>query len=149
MSKPTIEELQGEPLLVAYQFDHDLERIRKAVGESTPHIGGGVSAKRAEETIAKWNAGRIPVLLAHPATIAHGVNIQDSGHHVCWFSPTWDFEHHDQFIRRIWRQGQKSSRVVVHYIVAKGTIDEVILKVLRSKERTQTALFEALKQIDN
>lgn len=142
-----VEELQGTPLLVAYEFDHDLQRILKVLGKDTPYIAGGVSTKKADSLIARWNGGDLPVLLAHPATLAHGVNLQGAGNHVCFFSIPWDFEKYDQFTRRVWRQGQKEERVIVHHIVARGTIDEVILKVLRGKERTQTALFDALKEL--
>ena len=140
-----VEELQGNPLLIAYEFLHDLGRIRTALGDSIPFIGGGVPAKRGSEIIAQWNRGEIPVLLAHPATLAHGVNLQQVGHHICWYSLPWDLEWYLQFNARIWRQGNKAKRVFVHHIVARGTIDEVVLKVLEQKEKTQTALFDALK----
>lgn len=142
-----VEELQGEPVLVAYDFEHDLERLKEVLGKDTPHIGGGVSAKKGEDICCAWNRGEIPVLLAHPATLAHGVNLQEVGHHVCWHSPTWNYEHRDQFIRRVLRQGNKSKRVIVHNIIARNTIDEIILGVVKSKEREQGALFSALKEL--
>jgi SNF2 family DNA or RNA helicase len=141
-----IEELQGNPLLVAYEFLHDLDRIKARLG-SLPHIGGGVSAKVGGDIIQRWNQGSIPVLLAHPATLAHGVNLQQVGHHICWYSLPWDLEWYSQMIARIWRQGSTAKRVFVHHIVARNTIDEVIVKVLRQKEKTQTALFDALKAL--
>ena len=139
-----IDELQGEPLLVAYDFEHDLDRLKKALGD-VPHVGGGVSTKRGKEIEDKWNRGEIPVLLAHPQSIAHGLNLQEAGHHVAWYALTWDFELYDQFIRRVRRQGQKSKRVFVHHIIASSTIDEVILLALKSKDRGQQALFQALQ----
>jgi SNF2 family DNA or RNA helicase len=142
-----IEELQGSPLLVAYDFEHDLDRLREKLGKDVPYIGGGVTAKRSAELERAWNAGHLPVLLGHPQAMAHGLNLQEVGHHVAWHSMTWDFELYDQFIRRIRRQGNKSKKVFVHHILAKGTIDEIMLQALRSKNRGQNALFDALKKL--
>lgn len=142
-----IEELQGSPLLVAYDFEHDLDRLRERLGKDVPYIGGGVTAKRSAELEKAWNAGELPVLLGHPQAMAHGLNLQEVGHHVCWHSLTWDFELYDQFIRRVLRQGNKSKKVFVHHIIAKGTIDEVVLSALKSKRKGQNALFDALKKL--
>lgn len=142
-----IDELQGSPLLVAYDFEHDLDRLRMKLGDDVPYIGGGVTAKRSAELEKAWNAGRLPVLLAHPQAAAHGLNLQEVGHHVCWHSLTWDYELYDQFIRRVLRQGNKSKKVFVHHIIARGTIDEAILAAVRSKRRGQNALFDALKKL--
>ncbi len=142
-----VDELQGNPVLVAYDFEHDLDRLRRVLGTDTPHIGGGVSAKRSSELVTAWNRGDLPVLLGHPQSIGHGLNLQDAGHHVVWHSLTWDFELYDQFIRRVWRQGSRASRVFVYHIVARNTIDEIVLKALRSKKRGQDALFAALKEL--
>lgn len=142
-----IEELQGSPLLVAYDFEHDLDRLREKLGADIPYIGGGVSAKRSAELEAKWNAGKLPVLLGHPQAMAHGLNLQEVGNHVCWHSLTWDYELYDQFIRRVLRQGNKSKKVFCHHIMAKGTIDEAVLYALKSKRKGQNALFDALKNL--
>lgn len=142
-----IEELQGSPLLVAYDFAHDLDRLRERLGKDVPYIGGGVSAKRSAELERAWNAGQLPVLLGHPQAMAHGLNLQEVGHHVCWHSLTWDFELYDQFIRRVLRQGNKSKKVFVHHIIARGTVDEVVLAAVKSKRKGQNALFEALKNL--
>lgn len=142
-----IEELGGKPALIAYEFDHDLERLRGRFGKDTPYIGGGVPQRRFREIEDEWNAGKIPILLAQPQSVAHGLNLQGTGAAVIWHSLTWDLENYEQLIRRVWRQGQKE-RVVVHHIVARDTIDEVILKVSAAggkKDRTQQALLEALK----
>ena len=139
-----IEELGGKPCLVAYEYKHDLDRLRKRFGADVPYIGGGVSAGRFREIEAAWNAGTIPILLAQPQSVAHGLNLQGTGAAVIWHSLTWDLEVYEQFVRRVWRQGQKE-RVVVHHIVAKGTIDEVIMKMLTKKDKTQRALLDALK----
>jgi len=139
-----IEELSGRPALVAYEYKHDLDRLRRRFGDATPYIGGGVSATRFREIEADWNAGRLPILLAQPQSVAHGLNLQGTGAAVILQSLTWDLEVHDQFIRRVWRQGQKE-RVIVHHVVAKDTIDEVIMRMVASKDRTQRALLDALK----
>lgn len=140
-----VDELQGEPLLVAYDFEHDLARLKRRLGEKTPHIGGGVSSKRAQEIETNWNAGKVPVLLGHPQALAHGLNLQGSGFHVAWHSLTWNYELYDQFIRRVYRQGQKARTVFVHQLVAVDTIDVAIRSALASKHKGQQALFTALK----
>jgi SNF2 family DNA or RNA helicase len=142
-----VEELQGKPALIAYEFDHDLDRLRRRFGEDTPYIGGGVTQSRFREIEKEWNEGKIPILLAQPQSVAHGLNLQGTGAAVIWHSLTWDLENYEQLIRRIWRQGQKE-RVVVHHIVARGTIDEVVMRSAAAggkKDRTQQALLEALK----
>lgn len=140
-----IDELQGSPLLVAYDFEHDLERIKKRLGKDVPYIGGGVSVKRSTELAELWNAGKLPVLFGHPQSMGHGLNLQEAGCHVCWHSLTWNFELYDQFVRRVLRQGNTSKRVFVHHILAKGTIDYAVLEAVRSKCKGQNALFQALK----
>jgi SNF2 family DNA or RNA helicase len=142
-----IDELQGSPLLVAYDFAHDLDRLREKLGQDVPYIGGGVSAARSAELEQLWNAGKLPVLLGHPQAMAHGLNLQEVGNHICWHSMTWDYELYDQFIRRVLRQGNKSKKVFVHHIMARGTIDEVVLASVKSKRRGQNALFDALKKL--
>lgn len=140
-----IDELNGAPALVAYEYDHDLDRLRSVLGKDTPHIGRGVSPKRSAEIELAWNRGDIPVLLGQPASIAHGLNLQQSGNHIIWHSLTWNFEYYDQFNRRIRRQGSKHSKVFVHHLVAVDTVDELKLMALNSKFRTQKDLFDALK----
>lgn len=142
-----IDELQGSPLLIAYEFEHDLARIRKALGKDTPAIGGGVSPKKAGELVRRWNKGELKVLCGHPAAMSHGLNMQGSGHHICWYTPTWNLEHYDQLNRRVWRQGSKAKRVTVHRILARSTIDEVIVNMLNRKRAGQNALFQALKKM--
>ncbi len=142
-----VEELQGQPLLVAYDFNHDLERIRARLGDA-PHLGSGMSGREAQAIEKAWNRGEVPVLLGHPQSVGHGLNLQGSGcRHVCWYSLTWDFELYDQFIRRVRRQGAKTDRVFVHHIIAKNTVDQNILWALRRKDKTQRALLDALKQL--
>ena len=142
-----IDELQGSPLLVAYDFEHDLDRLRLKLGKDVPYIGGGVTAKRSAELERQWNAGHLPVLLGHPQAMAHGLNLQEVGHHVCWHSLTWNYELYDQFIRRVLRQGNKHRKVMVHHLIARGTIDEIVLAAVGTKRVGQNALFEALKKL--
>lgn len=140
-----IEELQGSPLLVAYDFNHDLDRLKTKFGKDLPYIGAGVSAKCEEELIHAWNSGKLPVLYGHPQAIGHGLNLQEAGHHVCWLSLTWDYELYDQFIRRVYRQGNRHQHVFVHHIVARGTVDEIVMVALGRKAKCQQALFDGLK----
>ena len=140
-----IDELEGQPTLVAYEFHHDLARLKKALGKDTPHIGGGVSQKRQKEIIRQWNAGEIPVLLGQPSSMSHGLNMQSAGRAVIFHSLIWDFEAYDQFIKRVWRQGQEE-RVFLYHIAARGTVDEVILQRLKEKNFTQQTLFRELKK---
>lgn len=139
-----IEELQGSPLLVAYDFEHDIDRLRTKFGKDIPYIGGGVPAKRFEELERLWNQGKLPVLFVHPKSVAHGLNLQESGFHVAWHSMTWDYEEYDQLIRRIRRQGSKARRVFVHHLIARNTIDETMLWSVRNKAKGQSALYDAL-----
>ena len=138
-----VEELSGKPALVAYEFQHDLDRLQKAFPDA-PYLGGGVTSKRQREIEDAWNAGALPVLLVQPQSAAHGLNLQGTHAAIIIHSMMWDLENYDQLIRRVWRQGQKE-RVVVHHIVAKRTVDEVIMKGLDKKDRTQKALLNALK----
>jgi SNF2 family DNA or RNA helicase len=140
-------ELQGSSLIIAYDFKHDLARLLKRLGKDTPYIGGGVSIKKSKAIEDAWNAGELPVLLGQPQSIAHGLNLQKgSAHHICWFTLTWNYEHYDQFIRRLRRQGNKALRVFVYHILARGTVDEAVLLSLQRKEGGQMALFNALKE---
>lgn len=139
-----VEELEGQPALVAYEFHHDLERLQKAF-PGAPHIGGGVSPKKALEIQKAWDAGDVPVLLGQPQAMAHGLNLQKGGRAVIWHSLTFNYEDYDQFNRRVYRQGQ-ARRVFVYHLVARDTVDEVILnEALPRKGGTQGDLFRALK----
>lgn len=141
-----VDELNGTPALVAYEYGHDLDRLRKVLGSDTPYIGGGVTPAKAAGIETAWNRGEIPVLLGQPQSIAHGLNLQNAGNHVIWHSLTWNFENYDQFIRRVRRQGSKHKRVFVHHIIAKDTVDEIKLMALNRKFRTQKDLFDALNR---
>jgi len=135
--------LNGKPCLIGYHFRHDLERLQKLFPDA-PFIGSGVKDKDLTGIIDKWNNGDYPVLLAHPQSAGHGLNLQGTGHAVIWFSNTWSLEIYDQFIRRLWRQGQRNN-IVVHQIIAKDTIDEAIVTAIGSKDKTQQALMNAVR----
>lgn len=143
------EELEGQPMLIAYDFKHSLLRLKERFGDNIAFIGGGTSDKDAAKYKLQWIEGKLQFLFAHPASVAYGLNLQFWGdtfpRHVCWFDPTWDYEHYDQFIRRIRRRGNKMKSVFVHHIVAEDTLEERMLSVLGGKRRTQNDLYAALK----
>ena len=131
-----IESMNGKPLLVAYWFKHDLERIRKWFE---------IREIKSSEDISDWNSGKIPVALVHPASAGHGLNLQSGGSTLVWFGLTWSLEFYQQTNARLWRQGQTADTVVIQHIIAKGTIDEQIMKALKTKDTTQAALITAVK----
>jgi len=135
----------GRPTMIAYEFLHDAEIIKKGL----PHvevIGGGTSPRDAKRIADKWNAGVLPVLLIHPLSGGVGLNLQYGGNSLVWYSPPWDLEQFEQTVGRLERQGQPESSVFVYFLVARGTIDKRVVRVLQSKAATQTALLDALKE---
>ena len=141
-----VEELQGQPLLVAYNFKHDLFRLRKAFGKSAVCFDDYRTEKEVVALVRRWNAGEIPLLLGHPASMGHGLNMQESSAHVAWFSGTFNREHYDQFNKRVLRQGNTNSHVTAHRFIARHTVEEVMRLALRVKGKNQTALLDALKE---
>ena len=136
-----IEAANGKPVLVAYWFRHDLERITERLQKlKIPY-----ARLDTDGSIRKWNAGEIPVALIHPASAGHGLNLQGGGNTLVWFGLTWSLELYQQTVARLWRQGQESETVVVQHIIAEGTIDERIMKALSEKDTTQAALIDAVK----
>lgn len=136
-----IEAAYGRPVLVAYWFRHDLERITERLQKlKIPY-----ARLDTDGSIRKWNAGEIPVALIHPASAGHGLNLQGGGNTLVWFGLTWSLELYQQTVARLWRQGQESETVVVQHIIAEGTIDERIMKALSEKDTTQAALIDAVK----
>ena len=134
----------GGNVMVAYQYKHDLARLRAKYPDA-PVLGGGTTVNQTNKIVEDWNAGRIPVLLVHPASAGHGLNLQHGGHTVIFFSLTWSLEQHDQLIARLHRSGQ-TERVVVHYLCAVDTVDELIFQALQSKARSQQELLNALRE---
>ena len=138
-----VEEMAGEPLLVAYQFNHELERLLK-VYPTALAIKGGMPRAAIQSIVSKWNEGNIPILFVQPQAAAHGLNLQFGGAAICWFSMTYNLEDFIQLIARLNRQGQV--QVVRNYmLIATGTIDETLAKIMISKDATQNAVFQALK----
>jgi SNF2 family DNA or RNA helicase len=141
-----VSELQGSPLLVAYEFNHDIARLLKRF-PNTPYMGKGVSMDECLSLEKRWNNGDLPLLFGQPQSIGHGLNLQEKGHHVAWFGVTFDWELYDQFNRRVWRQGNAAKKVYVHHIICRHTIeDRVVLPLLRAKAKGQASLFAALKR---
>jgi SNF2 family DNA or RNA helicase len=138
-----VEQLQGNPLLVAYEFQHDLERIQR-VFKDAPCLTG-MSGPKLDKVIDAFNRGDIPVLLAHPASAGHGLNLQSSCHNVCYYGLTWDLDLYHQFYKRVWRQGQPNNRVFVHRILADKTLDKTVSRTLLGKEGTQDKFLESIR----
>lgn len=132
-----IVDVSDSPVLVFYSFRHDLEAIKAKIPEAR-ELGG-------PETIAAWNQGAIPVLLAHPASVGYGLNLQEGGHVIVWYGLTWSLELYQQANARLHRQGQ-TRPVIVHHLIAEGTVDEQVMKALRTKDTSQAALLAALKE---
>lgn len=130
-----IEGANGKPVLVAYWFKHDLEKIKDRFD---------VREIKSAKDISDWNKGKIPVALIHPASAGHGLNLQAGGSTLIWFGLTWSLELYQQTNARLYRQGQDST-VVIHHILTKGTIDEDVMKALKAKEKIQDALIDSVK----
>lgn len=127
-----IEAANGRPVLVFYQYKHDLDAIKRKFPEAE------------EVDVEKWNRGEIPIMLAHPASAGHGLNLQDGGNVAIWYGLTWNLEHYLQANARLHRQGQTKT-VFIHHIITKGTIDEKVHKALKEKDASQAALIAAVK----
>lgn len=136
-----IESANGKPVLVAYWFKHDLDRIEEYLKDKKIEY----AKLDTDKSIENWNKGKIPVALIHPASSGHGLNLQDGGSTIIWFGLTWSLELYEQTNARLWRQGQKSKTVVIEHIVTKGTIDEQIIKALEGKHKVQDSLISAVK----
>lgn len=130
-----IEGANGKPVLVAYWYQHDAERIKSRFD---------IREIKTSKDIMDWNIGDIPVAIIHPASAGHGLNLQTGGSTLIWFGLTWSLELYQQTNARLHRQGQTDT-VIIHHIIAKGTIDENVMKALRQKEKTQNALIDAVK----
>lgn len=137
----TVEILQGEHALVFYAFKHDLERIQKTLAERMPSLRVALYSSEVKED---WDSGKIDILLAHSASCGYGLNLQAGGRHVIWFGLTYSLEQYQQANKRLHRQGQQKP-VMVHHLVVQGGVDEDVMKALRSKDKSQDALLNALK----
>ena len=131
-----LEAQNGKPVLVAYWYKHEGERIKERFE---------VREIRTDKDISDWNAGKISVALIQPSSAGHGLNLQEGGSTIIWYTMPWSLELYQQTNARLWRQGQDSDTVVMHHLVAAGTIDEEIMSALDSKDRTQAAMMDAVK----
>lgn len=135
-----IESLQGKPALVFYNYQHDRTRILEALGKM--HLR--VRELKTTQDEDDWNAGKIDVLLTHPASSAYGLNLQQGGNHVIWFGLTWNYELYTQANKRLHRQGQQE-KVIIHHLITRGTRDEDVMQALQRKEDVQNWVMESLK----
>lgn len=135
-----IEGLQGQSALIFYSFKHDLERIEKVLKKMKLKIG----ILKSSDDIARWNNRELDILLAHPASAAYGLNLQDGGNHIIWFGLNWSLELYKQANARLYRQGQKET-VIIHHLITEGSVDENVLYALQQKDQNQNRLLEILK----
>ena len=131
-----IEAQNGKPVLIAYWYQHERDRIMERFA---------CREIKTDVDIADWNAGNIPIALIQPSSAGHGLNLQSGGSTIIWFTMPWSLELYQQTNARLWRQGQNADTVVIHHLVAAGTIDEDIMKVLENKDKTQAAMMRAVK----
>ena len=134
-------EATEEPVLVFYQYQHEKERILAEFGNFSPKTFNG-----EPETLKKWNNSEIRLLLCHPASVAYGLNMQDGGRVIVWFTPTWNLELYQQANARLYRQGQ-AKPVLLYHIVATGTMDERVMEALSGKGDCQQALLRRIKEL--
>ena len=130
-----IEAANGKPVLVYYSYKHDRDRISELFN---------AREIKDDKDISEWNAGKIQLAIAHPASCGHGLNLQSGGSTIVWFGLTWSLELYQQANARLYRQGQKNT-VVVHHIITKGTVDEKVMTALKNKDIGQASLMEAIK----
>lgn len=140
------ESIGGKQLLIAYNYDHDFERIQKALGGKVPYIGGGISDAKVKVIVRDWNLGKIKDLMIHPASGGHGLNLQKSHcQHVAWFYIPDDYDQYDQTRKRIRRQGNGAKHVYEHFFIARDTVDIPKFANLGRKGSTQKTLLDAIK----
>ena len=144
--KEIVEELQGSPALVVYEFNHDLDAIRGATkGLRVGCINGQTSTRESAETIKAWRAGELHILAVHPLSAGYGLNLQAAGQDIIFYTMPQSLELIEQCIGRLWRTGQKNA-VTTHFLLVKGTVDRDVFRNFKKKAATQDGLFEALAQ---
>lgn len=137
--KDIIEDANGKSILVAWSFQHDRDRLMEALKAYKPR------ELKSEKDIRDWNEGKVQVMLAHPASAGHGLNLQAGGNIIVWFGLTWSLELYQQFNGRLYRQGQKSRTVIIHHIITEGTHDEDVIKAIEAKDEKQESLLSSIK----
>lgn len=136
--KEIIEDANGKPVLVAWTYQFDRDRIKEYLKAYKPR------ELKTNKDIQDWNAGNIQVMLAHPASAGHGLNLQAGGNIIVWFGQTWSLELYQQFNARLYRQGQKS-QVIIHHLILEGTHDMDVIKALEAKDKKQSSLIDSIK----
>ena len=136
--KEIIEDANGQNVLVAWTYQFDRDRILEYLKEYKPR------ELKTNKDIEDWNAGKIAVMIAHPASAGHGLNLQTGGNIIIWFGQTWSLELYQQFNARLYRQGQQN-HVIIHHLILQGSHDEEVIKALSRKDRDQNALLESIK----
>lgn len=140
-----IDSMAGEPLLVAYGFDQDLDNIRK-VFKNVPYLGQGASAREVSEHLARWDKGDLPVLALHPNSASHGLNLQYGGHHICWMNLPWSLDSYSQTNDRIDRRGQ-TRQCYGHHLIMRDSMDQRVSDALIEKADSQNAVIDAIRKI--
>ena len=143
--KDLLETAAGQPILCPIQFKFERKMIHEFIDRSIPCIAGGTSIRDSNRLIKAWNEGNLPLLLCHPASLGHGVNLQAGGHNLLWFGLPWSLEHYKQLNGRLDRQGQ-TNHVMINHLIMKDTIDERVVKVLKEKDATMSKLLDALRR---
>lgn len=136
-----LERLDGEPVITFYSFKHDLDRILDRLAKTKRRV----RVYRGPQDEDDWNAGKIDVLLAHPASCAYGLNLQAGGRHIVWYGLNWSFELNDQGRCRLWRQGSEFDKVFIHYLVVQDGVDEDVMAAIRARADTHETVMTALK----
>lgn len=137
-----VAELQGQGAIIAFEFKHDKERLLSAF-PNAPVIDGTTTDKQSKQILTQWNDRQHPVMLCHPSSAAHGLNMQSGGNHIIWYGMTYNLEWYIQLVARLWRSGQQE-RVLVHRILARDTTDQNTVAALNTKNTNQQALFKAI-----
>lgn len=140
-----IDAMNGEPLLVAYEFKEDLEAIRRVYGNKLPYIGSGVNATKVKQNIEDWNSRKLKVLAIHPLSAGHGLNLQHGGSHIAWYALPWPLESFLQANGRLDRQGQTRA-CFGHHIIVRNTIDQRVSDVLMNKDIAQREIIDAIRR---
>lgn len=146
--KSIIENNEGDNILCPVQFIEDIKFLQRMI-PGTPAIYSGTSDKDTARYLEQWNKGEIPLLLIHPASVSHGLNLQSGGHTIIWYALTWDLDHYEQVIARLLRSGQIAKSVVVHHLICKDTIDELIIQAIRRKAKVQDKTLNTMEVLQN
>ena len=134
---------RDHPVMIAYEFGHDLLALRKELGHDLPALGGGLKRATFTATREAWNRGDLPRLAVQPQSVALGLNLQSAGYGIIFFALSWDTEAYLQLVRRLWRSGRVAP-VYIRHIAARGTVDEVVLAGLKRDAEVQNGLLDAL-----